>query len=150
MFGIEFSELLLIGIVALVVIGPERLPRVARTAGHLFGRIQRYVANIKADINREIQAEELKKLQEEIRSSVSSLEESISKELHQGDQALHEVQAQIHEIIEIPRKQAEDIVNPAPPEHEPPVAEAPPPQPQLELGLDTPPEDAATVPRKHS
>ena len=56
------SELVVIGVVALVVIGPERLPRVARTAGHLLGRFQRYVADVKSDINREIELAELKKL----------------------------------------------------------------------------------------
>ena len=50
MFDIAFSELLIIGIVALVVIGPERLPKVARTVGHLLGRMQRYVSDVKSDI----------------------------------------------------------------------------------------------------
>jgi len=54
MFDIAFSEIALIAVVALVVIGPERLPRVARTLGHMFGRLQRYVNDVKADINREI------------------------------------------------------------------------------------------------
>ena len=54
MFDIGFSELLIIALVALVVIGPERLPRVARTAGHLLGRLQRYGSDGKTDINREI------------------------------------------------------------------------------------------------
>ncbi|BCB25543.1 Sec-independent protein translocase protein TatB [Sulfurimicrobium lacus] len=148
MFGIEFSELLLIGIVALVVIGPERLPRVARTAGHLFGRVQRYVANVKADINREIHAEELQKLQQEIRTSVGALEESVAKELNQGGQALHDAKAQIHEIIEIPRKPVDQSdANLTLEENSVPVAEEP--QPQLELNLDAPPE-ATTVPSKHS
>ena len=55
MFDIGFSELLVIGVVALIVIGPERLPRVARTIGHLMGRMQRYVADVKADIDREVE-----------------------------------------------------------------------------------------------
>ena len=59
MFDIAFSELLIIAVVALVVLGPERLPKVARTAGHLLGRLQRYVNDVKADINREMQLEEL-------------------------------------------------------------------------------------------
>ena len=59
MFDIGFSELMVIAVVALVVLGPERLPKVARTAGHLFGRLQRYVNDVKADINREIELEEL-------------------------------------------------------------------------------------------
>ena len=62
MFDIGFSELLVIAIVALIVIGPERLPKVARTLGHLFGRMQRYVNDVKADITREMELEELRKL----------------------------------------------------------------------------------------
>ena len=66
MFDVSFSELMVIAIVALVVIGPERLPRVARTAGLLFGRLQRYVNDVKSDISREIQLDELKRLQAEM------------------------------------------------------------------------------------
>ncbi len=64
MFDVGISELMVIAVVALVVIGPERLPKVARTAGLLLGRLQRYVSDVKADINREIQLDELKKLQQ--------------------------------------------------------------------------------------
>jgi sec-independent protein translocase protein TatB len=74
MFDIGFSEMMVIAIVALVVIGPERLPKVARTAGHLLGRLQRYVNDVKSDINREMQLEELKKLQSEIQESARSVE----------------------------------------------------------------------------
>jgi len=80
MFDIGFSELLVIGIVALVVIGPERLPKVARTLGHLLGRAQRYVNDVKADINREMQLDELKKLQSQVTESARSLEDSVRKE----------------------------------------------------------------------
>lgn len=66
MFDIAFSELIVIGVVALIVIGPDKLPKVARTAGHIFGRAQRYVSDIKSDINNEIRLEEMKKLQDEI------------------------------------------------------------------------------------
>ena len=59
MFDIGFSEMLVIGVVALVVIGPQRLPKVARTLGHLVGRMQRYVNDVKADINREIELDDL-------------------------------------------------------------------------------------------
>lgn len=102
MFDIGFSELLVIGVVALIVIGPERLPRVARTAGHLYGRFQRYVSDVKMDINREMHLEELRKMQDELKSSVNSLEQSVHAELNQGAQAVQEVTEQIHEIIEIP------------------------------------------------
>lgn len=143
MFDIGFSELLLIGIVALVVIGPERLPKVARTAGHLFGRMQRYVADVKADINREIHTEELQKLQEDIRSSVSSIEQSVANELNQGSQAVTE---QIHEIVELPRQPA-NIAESAVQET-PSVADKP--QSQLELNLDAPPVDGAAAPDRNT
>lgn len=77
MFDIGFSEMMVIGVVALVVIGPERLPKVARTAGALFGRMQRYVADVKADINREIDASELKDLKKTMTEAASSFEQSV-------------------------------------------------------------------------
>jgi sec-independent protein translocase protein TatB len=80
MFDIGFSELMVIGIVALIVIGPERLPKVARTLGHLLGRAQRYVNDVKSDINREIQLDELKKLQTQVTDSARAMEDSVRKE----------------------------------------------------------------------
>ncbi len=77
MFDFGFSELIVIGIVLLVVVGPERLPKVARTAGHLLGRLQRYVSDVKSDIQREMQLEELKKLQEQVRHQAQELESSV-------------------------------------------------------------------------
>lgn len=77
MFDIGFSELIVIGLVALVVIGPERLPRVARTVGHLLGRLQRYVSDVKSDIQREMQIEDLKKLQQQVAESARQLETSV-------------------------------------------------------------------------
>ena len=88
MFDIGLSELIVIAIVALVVIGPERLPTVARTAGHLLGRLQRYVNDLKADINREMQLEELKKLQANIQESARNLEQSITSEMKTVEQAI--------------------------------------------------------------
>ncbi|OHC67030.1 MAG: twin arginine-targeting protein translocase TatB [Rhodocyclales bacterium GWA2_65_20] len=81
MFDVAFSELVLIALVALVVIGPERLPKVARMAGHLLGRLQRYVSDVKADINREIQLEELKKVQDEVVSQVRNMEQSVAEQM---------------------------------------------------------------------
>lgn len=77
MFDVGFSELILIAVVALIVIGPERLPKVARTAGALIGRMQRYVANVKSEVEREMQFEDLKKLQQEIQSQSQELQNSI-------------------------------------------------------------------------
>ena len=81
MFDVGFSELMVIGIVALLVLGPERLPKVARTTGHLLGRLQRYVADVKSDISREMQLDELKRLQEEARQSAISLESTVRSEI---------------------------------------------------------------------
>jgi sec-independent protein translocase protein TatB len=85
MFDIGFSELLVIGVVALVVIGPERLPRVARTLGHLAGRLQRYVTDVKADINREIELDELKKMRDSVQQTASSFESSVQAEVQKTE-----------------------------------------------------------------
>ncbi|MBC7624628.1 MAG: twin-arginine translocase subunit TatB [Aeromicrobium sp.] len=77
MFDVGISEIAVIGVVALVVLGPERLPKVARTAGHMFGRLQRYVANVKADINREMEMSDFSKVKEEVQSAVKSFEQTI-------------------------------------------------------------------------
>ena len=81
MFDIGFSELLVIGVVALIVIGPEKLPRVARTVGHLLGRMQRYVADVKADINREIELEELRKMRDSMQKAATEMETAVNTEL---------------------------------------------------------------------
>lgn len=88
MFDVGLSELMVIAVVALIVIGPERLPRVARTAGHLLGRLQRYVSDVKADINREMQLEELKKLQQQVASQVSDIESGISHEMREVEKSI--------------------------------------------------------------
>jgi len=77
MFDIGFSEILVIAVVALVVIGPERLPKTARTLGLLFGRLQRYVNEVKADISREMELDELRKLQREMQGAAHEFEQSM-------------------------------------------------------------------------
>jgi sec-independent protein translocase protein TatB len=77
MFDFSIAELGVIGAVALVVLGPERLPKVARTVGEWIGKAQRYVAQVKSDINREMELAELKKLQEEARSAAQSVKSSV-------------------------------------------------------------------------
>lgn len=85
MFDIGFSELMLIAVVALVVLGPERLPRVARTAGHLFGRLQRYVNDVKADINREIELDELRKFRNEFEQAATSMQSDLKSEMARAE-----------------------------------------------------------------
>jgi len=79
MFDFSFGELALIGTVALVVLGPERLPKVARTVGEWVGKAQRYVSQVKSDINRELELAELKKLQEEARQAAQSMQSSLNE-----------------------------------------------------------------------
>ncbi len=96
MFDIGFWELSLIGIVALLVIGPERLPAVARTAGKWMGRANRFIANIKDDINKEIKDEELKqilaeqqKLAEDFKNAANSTQSSINSGLETLNKSAH-------------------------------------------------------------
>ena len=78
MFDVSFTELLVIGVVALVVIGPERLPKVARTIGHLVGRAQRYVNDVKSDIQREVELDDLRKLKDQMQDAAQSVKSTLS------------------------------------------------------------------------
>jgi len=113
MLDIGFSELMLIGVVALVVLGPERLPRVARTAGHLLGRFQRYVADVKSDINREIELAELKKLQTSVEDAARSIETTVKSELQQAEQELHSVETEVNRAGEEIRKSHDELISQA-------------------------------------
>ena len=88
-FDIGFSELVVIGLVALIVIGPERLPRVARTVGHLIGRLQRYVADVKADINREVELDELRKMRDSVQQAAASIESSVTSGLSKAEEDIN-------------------------------------------------------------
>lgn len=79
MFGVDFSELMIILLVALVVVGPERMPKVARTLGNLLGRAQRFVNTVKSDITRDMAVEDYRKLQQEIQEQASSLEQTLNE-----------------------------------------------------------------------
>jgi sec-independent protein translocase protein TatB len=81
MFDVGLSELVVIGVVALVVLGPERLPKVARTAGHLFGRLQRYVATVKADLNREMELSELSRVKQEVQEAARAFEQDAQQHM---------------------------------------------------------------------
>ncbi len=129
MFDIGFSELMVIALVALVVIGPERLPRVARTAGHLLGRLQRYVGDVKSDINREIQLDELKKMQQQVEDSARNLQSSVTEEFTSMESALNQSLAQ----ADTPAPAIEPPAA-APPESSP--VEAAAAAPQMELGFE--------------
>jgi len=116
MFDIGFSELLVIGVVALIVIGPERLPRVARTIGHLMGRMQRYVADVKADIDREVELEELRKMRDSVQQAATNIESSVQSELSKAETELNQAAqtaAGMEEKKETPAPEASAQVSPA-------------------------------------
>lgn len=88
MFDVSFSELIVIAVVALIVIGPEKLPKVARTLGALAGRMQRYVAQVKEEVNREVRFQELQKLQQEIKETSSKTQDNYQRKIDELTQEL--------------------------------------------------------------
>ena len=108
MFDIAFSELMVIGVIALIVIGPEKLPRMARTVGHLAGRLQRYVSDVKADINREIELDELRKMRDSMQQAASNFESTVQTEMNKTETELN--------------KSVEDVVSDKKPEEAKPPA----------------------------
>jgi sec-independent protein translocase protein TatB len=147
MFDIGFSELLVIGIVALVVIGPERLPRVARTLGVLFGRLQRYVTQVKSDINREMDLAEINRVKTEFEGAARSFTQDMQATAAKTESEIRDVQASIDREL---KSSATDSILPAAepaPEAVPEdgattfpkglIEEPPAPaSPQMELGIE--------------
>lgn len=131
MFDIGFSELVVIAIVALIVIGPERLPKVARTMGHLFGRMQRYVNDVKADISREMELDELKKMQASMEDAARSMRDSV-------DSVDKDVAATGDELNKLAQAVHADT-NPDPLPVPAPAAETPSQQAELPLDTNPPP-----------
>ncbi|SFC06294.1 Sec-independent protein translocase protein TatB [Collimonas sp. OK412] len=89
MIDIGLTKLALIGVVALVVVGPEKLPTVARMAGSLFGRAQRYINEVKSEVSREIELEELRKMQQDVQEAASDIEQSIARSVSDTKDSLH-------------------------------------------------------------
>jgi sec-independent protein translocase protein TatB len=124
-FDIGFSEMVVCAVVALVVIGPERLPRVARTLGVLFGRLQRYVAQVKSDINREMDMADLGKVKTEFESAARSFESDFRSQAADVEREVKEAQRAIEGSLE------QHALGEPPPE--------PPASPQMELGIEPAP-----------
>ena len=131
MFDIGFSELIVIALVALIVIGPERLPRVARTLGALLGRAQRYVNDVKADIQREVDLDELKNIKSTFQDAAKSVEQSVT-------QAGQELQAAGESLNQSIAGTAEANTEAAATEQSA-AAEIPAETAQLDLGLEPAP-----------
>ena len=128
MFDIGFSEMIVCAVVALVVIGPERLPRVARTLGVLFGRLQRYVTQVKADINREMDMADLGKVKTEFESAARSFQEDIKSQASDVEREVRDAQTAMEAGLPEPAAVAPESSG----------AQSPPASPQLELGIEEP------------
>ncbi|MDP2028688.1 MAG: Sec-independent protein translocase protein TatB [Thiobacillus sp.] len=136
MFDIGFSELVVIGIVALIVIGPERLPKVARTAGHLYGRLQRYVSTVKSDISQEIQLDEIRRAGQTFKESIESAASDVGQQATVVDDYLR------NELDNVNKLAATTVSEGGEPTLKPALAEVPA---QQSLPLDAPDQNAGTL-----
>lgn len=123
MFDIGFSELVVIAVVALIVIGPERLPKAARTMGHLFGRLQRYVSDVKADISREMELDELRKLQQQVQTAAHDFKSSVTSAAQSVQTGVRNVEDQLNSGALDPARASESGA--APPASAPAIGEQP-------------------------
>ncbi|CUJ48822.1 Sec-independent protein translocase protein TatB [Achromobacter xylosoxidans] len=98
MFDVSLTELMVIGVVALIVIGPERLPKVARTVGHLLGRAQRYVNDVKSDIQREIELDELRKFKSEMETAAQDVQQSLNDTHSALQEPVQQFRAELDEV----------------------------------------------------
>lgn len=99
MFDIAFTEMLIIGVIALVVIGPEKLPKVAKTVGHLLGKAQRYVTDVKSEINREMEIDELRKLQAEMQTAARKVEGDVQTAMNKTESEINDSMKTIEKDI---------------------------------------------------
>jgi sec-independent protein translocase protein TatB len=140
MFDVGFSEIVVIAVVALIVIGPERLPKVARTLGHLFGRMQRYVNDVKADISREMELDELRKLQATVQDAAHAIEQTVNKEIKSTGSELSSIATSAEQALK-PAVDAPPANNvpavDAAPANDVPAADAVTPTVQRQLDLES-------------
>ncbi|MBV7498728.1 Sec-independent protein translocase protein TatB [Achromobacter sp. ACM05] len=154
MFDVSLTELMVIGVVALIVIGPERLPKVARTVGHLLGRAQRYVNDVKSDIQREIELDELRKFKTEMEDAAQGVQQSLNETGASLQEPVQQFRAELDEVA----REANGKAAPASPATatatQAPAAETPaepartiaPPSQNHNLDLDLPAAEPQPVP----
>lgn len=128
MFDIAFSEMLIIAVIALLVIGPEKLPKVAKTVGHLLGKAQRYVSDVKSEINREMEIDELRKLQAEMQTAARKVEGDVQTTLRDTEMDLNKSVKSIEDdIAELENSKPAAVPAAASSTQFPPKAEEPAP-----------------------
>ncbi len=110
MIDLGLSKLAIIGVVALIVIGPEKLPKVARMAGTLYGRAQRYLNSVKAEVSREIELDELKSLQKEVQDAAHSIKDDVENSISQN---LSDVEHAWRDDVPLPVATTDDLARKA-------------------------------------
>src|SRR5450432_4070899 len=116
MIDFGFDKIALIGAVALIVIGPEKLPRVARTVGHLIGKAQRYVADVKNEVNRSIELEDLKKMKTEFEDAARNVGQSVSNQINETTSELKSAWSDADNGL-LPNSAAPEPWTPPPPQY---------------------------------
>ncbi|WP_051534830.1 Sec-independent protein translocase protein TatB [Deefgea rivuli] len=116
MFDISFGELLTIGAVTLIVVGPERMPKVARTAGMLLGRLQRFIANVKTELQQEMQMGELAKLEAELREGTNEIHNAIQQPFSDAANMLAEG-AQMPPAADVVTDETDHFIEPVQDQH---------------------------------
>ncbi|MFV0283238.1 MAG: Sec-independent protein translocase protein TatB [Castellaniella sp.] len=119
MFDVSFSELMLIGVIALIVIGPERLPKVARTVGHLLGRAQRYVNEVKSDIQKEMDLKEIGDIKHQMEDAARSVQSSMTSSVDELKSAVTEPAQTLKDTLD----QARQTLDPLPAASDGPAAD---------------------------
>ncbi len=108
MFNFGLSEIMVIAVVGLIVIGPERLPKVAKTVGHLFGRMQRYASQVKAEIDREVQLDELKNLQKTMKEAADEIEADVSSQFNFIQSEIDEADKELSDSVDKAKRSLND------------------------------------------
>ncbi|MDF0604154.1 Sec-independent protein translocase protein TatB [Neisseriaceae bacterium TC5R-5] len=111
MFDISFGEIILIGVVALVVLGPERLPTVARTLGSLLGRAQRFVATVKADIQQQANLSGLNEIRQDFQDAASSFKNKVEAEVGSVREVIEHNVAEVRAVAHNAEAQVQEIVH---------------------------------------
>lgn len=154
MFDVSLTELMVVGVVALIVIGPERLPKVARTVGHLLGRAQRYVNDVKSDIQREIELDELRKFKTEMEDAAQGVQQSLNETGASLQEPVQQFRAELDEVAREASGKAASASPATATATQTPAADTPaeparsiaPPSQNRNLDLDLPAAEPAPVP----
>jgi sec-independent protein translocase protein TatB len=113
MFDFSFAEMLVVGVVALIVIGPERLPSVARKAGTYVARLRRFVSNVRTDVERELRTDELQRMLKQQQDELQSLKDVVNETRHDAD--LDSIKKNVEQVVNEVKAEAEVDSTPSTP-----------------------------------